>query len=81
MKQRTTSQYLRAEQVVDLLLLNRDGRLTLTHTASGRDEWHVLPHGSRVRPQDVRQIIHRNDVVASADALLPGALPQTWRAR
>jgi hypothetical protein len=74
------AQYLNPGQVVDLLSQNRDARLVKTNNPGG-PSWLVQPCGARVRPEDIRRIIYRADVVASDDGLLPGILPQTWRAR
>jgi hypothetical protein len=73
------TEYLGADQVVDLLK-RRDHYLMSQHTGAGT-AWFVMPGSRRVRPSDIRKIIHRDDVAAQADSLFPEAMPQTWRAR
>jgi hypothetical protein len=70
--------YLSADRAIDVLL-HQDGRLMLMKTAAGQ-EWFVLPRGGRVRPDDIRKIIHRPDIVASEDGLFAGHT-QTYRRR
>jgi hypothetical protein len=72
------AEYLRPDEAV--ALLKRGGYLMVQHAGTG-EQWFLMPGGDRIRPEDVRKIIHRNDVVAQADGLFPGATPQTWRAR
>jgi len=73
------SEYSTAEEVIDQLKRGQS-YLMSQHTGAGTT-WFVMPAGFRVRPSDVRKIVHRDDVIASGDSLLPGSLPQTWRAR
>jgi hypothetical protein len=73
------AEYATVDQAIDLLK-RRDHYLMSQHTGAGT-AWFIMPGSRRVRPSDIRKIVHRDDIVASGDALLPGALPQTWRAR
>jgi hypothetical protein len=78
--QRNPTQYISDSEAVDLIL-HHDARLMLQHTAIGK-EYFILPGGARVKPDDVRKIVYRNDIVGAPDSLIPGELPQTWgRAR
>jgi hypothetical protein len=71
------TEYLRPDEAV--ALLKRGGYLLAQYSAAGT-AWFLMPSGSKIRPQDVRHIIHRPDVRPSGDGLLPGQ-NQTWRAR
>jgi hypothetical protein len=72
------SDYLTADQAIDQM--RRGGYLMAQYSGAGTT-WVVMPSGRRLHPSDIRKIVHRDDVVASGDALLPGSMPQTWRAR